>query len=168
MTSERSNESEAPSGESDKERVDRELIEFLNELRVVLPGVQVLFAFLLTLPFTSYYPDADGAVRLAYIIAFYSVAIAAVLMMTVSSLHRIRFRKGDKEAVLRSSSRLMLAGMAFLAVGMVAVVWMISEIMFEANQALANIIGGVALVFVVALWFGLPLSRRYRGLGTDE
>ena len=130
MSDERPHETGAPPGETEKMRVDRELIEFLNELRVVLPGVQVLFAFLLTLPFTSYWPEADPEVRVAYVIAFYSIALAAVLMMTVSSFHRLRFRQGDKERILRASNRLIMAGIACLAVGMVAVSWMISEILF--------------------------------------
>jgi hypothetical protein len=152
-------ETGAQPGESNKERVDRELIEFLNELRVVLPGVQVLFAFLLTLPFTSYYEHVDEGVRAAYIIAFYSIAVTAVLMMTVSSFHRLRFRKGDKERILRASNRLFLAGIVFLGVGMVAVVWMISEILF--TQRAANLIGVVAGTLVIALWFLLPLRRWY-------
>jgi hypothetical protein len=69
-------------GESDKERVDRELIEFLNEVRVVLPGVQVLFAFLLTLPFTGKFGSLDSGQLVAYQIAFYAIAIAAVLMIS--------------------------------------------------------------------------------------
>jgi hypothetical protein len=152
-------ETGAQPGESHKERVDRELIEFLNELRVVLPGVQVLFAFLLTLPFTSYYENVDHGVRFAYIVAFYSIALSAVMMMTVSSFHRLRFRKGDKERILRASNRLFLAGISFLGVGMVSVVWMISEILFK--QQVANVIGVAALSFVVVLWFVLPLRRRF-------
>lgn len=147
-------------GETHKQRVDRELIEFLNELRVVLPGVQVLFAFLLTLRFSSFYPDNDTGVRVAYIIAFYSVALAAVLMMTVPSLHRLRFRQGDKDAILKASNRLLLAGIVCLGVSMVSAVWMISELMFD--RMVANTIGIVAGVTVVLLWFILPLRRRFR------
>ncbi|HEY6566060.1 MAG TPA: DUF6328 family protein [Actinomycetota bacterium] len=165
MSDERPHESGAPPGETEKMRVDRELIEFLNELRVVLPGVQVLFAFLLTLPFTSYWPEADPEVRVAYVIAFYSIALAAVLMMTVSSFHRLRFRQGDKERILRASNRLIMAGIACLAVGMVAVSWMISEILFA--QGTANIIGVIAALLVIVLWFILPLRRRFMRYGND-
>ena len=92
--------------ESDKERVDRELIEFLNEVRVVLPGVQVLFAFLLTVPFTGAFAKIDGGERLAYIVAFFFTALAAVLMITPTPLHRLQFRQGDKEGFLRTSNQL--------------------------------------------------------------
>jgi Family of unknown function (DUF6328) len=154
-------ESPTPEHETDKERVDRELIEFLNEVRVVLPGVQVLFAFLLTVPFTGTFGEIDGQERAAYIIAFFSTAIAAVLMITPSSFHRLRFRKGDKEAILRMSSRLILAGIASLSVAMTAVVWLVSELLF--SQAIANAIGVVTAVVVVSLWFVLPLLRRFAG-----
>ena len=152
-------ETPTTSEETEKERVDRELIEFLNEVRVVLPGVQVLFAFLLTLPFTGKFRTIDGAERIAYIVAFFATAFASVLLITPSSFHRLRFRKGDKEEILRSSNRLVLAGIASLGVAVVAVVWLVAELLFTPGLA---IVIGVATAFIVAgLWFVLPLSRRF-------
>jgi len=145
--------------ETEKERVDRELIEFLNEVRVVLPGVQVLFAFLLTLPFTGTFSDIDGVERIAYNVAFFSTALSAVLMITPSSFHRLRFRKGDKEEILRTSNRLVLAGIVSLGVAMVAVVWLVAELVFTSS--IANVIGIAAALIVITLWFALPLSRRF-------
>ena len=145
--------------ETEKERVDRELIEFLNEVRVVLPGVQVLFAFLLTLPFTGEFGEIDGPERSAYAIAFFSTALAAILMITPSAFHRLRFRKGDKEEIIRTSSRLILAAIAFLGVAMVAVVWLVADILF--TNLVARVIGTVSAVIVVLLWFAMPLSRRF-------
>ena len=150
-------------GESPKERVDRELIEFLNEVRVVLPGVQVLFAFLLTLPFTGKFASLDPGQKTAYQIAFYSIAIAAVLMISPTALHRLRFRQGDKENILRTSNRMILLGLVALAIGMVATVWLVSELLFE--QGTANAIAAAALIMVIGLWFVLPLSRRFAGRG---
>ena len=153
---------ETPSSEheTDKERLDRELIEFLNEVRVVLPGVQVLFAFLLTLPFTGTFERITGYERFAYIVAFYFTAMAAVLMITPTSFHRLRFRKGDKEAILRVSNRLVLGGIACLGVAIVAVVWLVSELVFV--KAVANGIAAAAAAIVVLLWLVLPLQRRFR------
>jgi hypothetical protein len=145
--------------ETEKERVDRELIEFLNEVRVVLPGVQVLFAFLLTLPFTGTFKTIDGAERFAYIVAFFATAFSSVLLITPSSFHRLRFRKGDKEQILRSSNRLVLAGIASLGVAMVAVVWLVAELVF--TPGLAIVIGVASALVVIGLWFALPLSRRF-------
>jgi hypothetical protein len=145
-------------GESDKERVDRELIEFLNEVRVVLPGVELLFAFLLTLPFTGHFAKASKA---AYIVAFFAIAIAAVIMITPSAFHRIRFRRGDKEEILRMSSRLILVGIVFLGVGMVAAVWLVSGVLF--SDGLAAVIAVITAAVVVGLWFLMPLFRRFAG-----
>jgi len=91
--------------ETQKERRDRELIELLNELRVVLTGVQVLFAFLLTLPFTDRFRDLVPTQRLMFSVAFTATAMASVLLMAPTAYHRIRFRQRDKERMLRWSNR---------------------------------------------------------------
>jgi Flp pilus assembly protein TadB len=80
-------------------------------------------------------------------------------MITPSSFHRLRFRKGDKEEILRASNRLVLAGIVFLGVAMVAVVWLVAELVF--TPAIANVIGIVSAVIVIGLWFAFPLSRRF-------
>ena len=98
-----------------KEELDRELTELLNEIRVGLPGVSVLFAFLLTLPFAARFEPLLAAQKAAYYLAFFSSAIAMVCLVTPSAFHRIRWRQGDKEAILRTSNRLVLIGLAFLA-----------------------------------------------------
>ena len=147
----------------DPEDLDRELIELLNELRVALPGVQVLFAFLLTLPFTGKFGSLDSGQKMAYQIAFYAIAAAAVLMISPTALHRLRFRRGDKEYILRASNRMILFGLVALAVGMVSTVWLVSELLFE--QGTANAIAVVASFVVVGMWFVLPLSRRFAGRG---
>ena len=146
--------------ETEKERVDRELIEFLNEVRVVLPGVQVLFAFLLTVPFTGTFEKIDGGARIAYVVAFFFTALAAALMITPTPMHRLQFRTGDKEGFLRLSNRLILAGIACLAVAMVAVVWLVAQILFT-DGGTATMIGALAAGIVVALWFVLPLVSRF-------
>jgi hypothetical protein len=147
-------------GESHKERVDRELIELLNELRVVLPGVQVLFAFLLTVPFTGTFGDLDGVQRDAYLTAFFATAFATVCLMTPTTYHRLRFRKGDKEVMLHTSNRFALAGIAGLSVSIVAVVWLVSDLVI--SRTAANVIAIVTAILVVGAWFGIPLVRRLR------
>ncbi|MEX1264602.1 MAG: DUF6328 family protein [Actinomycetota bacterium] len=156
-----SDETPTPEHENEKERVDRELIEFLNEVRVVLPGVQVLFAFLLTVPFTgTFEKQVDGGERIAYIVAFFFTAFAAALMITPTPLHRLQFRQGDKEGFLRTSNRLVLAGIACLAIAMVAAVWLVAQILFTSG-GMATVIGAVAAGVVVLLWFVLPLVSRF-------
>lgn len=153
-------ETPTPEHETEKERVDRELIEFLNEVRVVLPGVQVLFAFLLTVPFTGTFEKIDGGPLTAYIVAFFATASSAVLMITPTPMHRLQFRTGDKEGFLRLSNRLVLAGIACLAVAMVAVVWLVAQILFT-DGGTATLIGALAAGIVVSLWFVLPLVSRF-------
>jgi hypothetical protein len=142
-----------------EERENRELIEFLTELRVVLPGVQVLFAFLLTLPFTGSFARIDGLQRVTYEVAFVASSLAVVLFVTPSAFHRIRFRKGDKEALLRISNRLVLAGLVCLGTAIVAAVGLVAELVMKGAAAL--IITACIGVAIVALWFALPVSRAF-------
>ena len=110
--------------ETQDERENRELIELLNEVRVVLPGVQVLFAFLLTLAFSSTFDKISDVEKFTYLVAFFSTAGASILLMTPTAFHRIRFRQGDKEALLRMATRFILAGMGLLS-SLVAGIWLV-------------------------------------------
>jgi hypothetical protein len=146
-------------------RASRELLELLTELRIVLPGVQVLFAFLLTVPLSGRFEQLNHYEEALYLFAFFSSAIAAVMLIAPTPYHRIRFRKGDKEALLRASNRLALIGLAFLAVAMCSVVGLVTAII--ANDATSLIAMAVAAVFVGGLWFGIPVSRMYRHRDRD-
>ncbi len=97
-------------GETNKQRVNRELIELLNELRVALPGVQVLFAFLLTVPFSSGFGKLTDGQRSWFFMTFMMTAAASAFLMVPPSYHRIRFRDGDKEQMLRTANRFAIAG----------------------------------------------------------
>jgi hypothetical protein len=146
--------------EDDGERLDRELIELLNELRVVLPGVQVLFAFLLTVPFQSGWPKVTDLQRDVFFVAFLLTAGATVTLLTPSSYHRLRWRAHDKEKLLRISNRLAIAGTAQLALAIVAATFLVTDVVIsnEAAAAVAAVIGGGC----AWLWFGLPLTRRMK------
>jgi hypothetical protein len=141
-----------------KEDLDRELIELLNELRVVLPGVQVLFAFLLAVPFANGWTRVTDLQRDVFFVAFLATAAASILLIAPSAYHRLRWREGDKEQMLQTSNRLAIAGTIFLAIGMTAAVFLISDILFKAWWAglTAALVGGAFAWF----WYGLPLSRR--------
>src|SRR5438309_6046704 len=97
--------------ESQKERRDRELIELLNELRVALPGVQVLFAFLLIVPFSNGFPRMTSLQRDVYFVAFLCALVSAVLLIAPSIHHRLRFRAQYKEQLLLRANRLTIVGM---------------------------------------------------------
>ena len=145
-------------GENKKERVDRELIELLNELRVALPGVQVLFAFLLTVPFAQRFEQVSDLQRAVYFVALLGTAVASILFITPTSYHRLSWRDPDKERMLFTANRLAIAGTVFLAVAMAAVVFLIADVMYGGWQASVTA-GGVAGL-LAWFWYGLPLSRR--------
>lgn len=147
--------------EDEKARLDRELIELLNELRVALPGVQVIFAFMLVVPFSQGFSQLSSVERWIYFAAFITSALAAALLIAPSSYHRLRFRQGDKEKMLRLGNRLLVGGLALVAVSMTLSVGLISEFVFGTAMALVAGLGiGAALAW---FWFGLPLSRRVQG-----
>jgi hypothetical protein len=142
------------------EDLDRELIELLNELRVALPGVQVLFAFLLAVPFANGWTRVTELQRDVFFVAFLATAVASILLIAPSSYHRMRWREGDKEQMLETSNRLAIGGTVFLAIGMTAAVFLISDILFKAWWAALTtaLIGGGFAWF----WYGLPLMRDVR------
>lgn len=147
-------------GEDRGEKLDRELIELLNGLRVVLPGVQVLFAFLLSVPFTQVFGDVTTDQRTAYFIAFMSTAAASILLIAPSSYHRLRWRQRDKEQLLRTSNSLAIAGIGFLGVAVVATVFLVTDVLF--GLLWTSITCGFVAGALVWFWYGLPLSRRVR------
>jgi hypothetical protein len=147
--------------EKDEEaRLDRELIELLNELRVALPGVQVLFAFLLTVPFTSRFARVNDLQQDAYLLALVATAVGSVLLMAPTAYHRLRFRERDKEAIIRTSNRLAIAGTVCVAVGMTASVFLVTDVLFK--KAVTGIVTGIVAGCFVWFWYGLPLLRAAR------
>jgi hypothetical protein len=142
--------------ESQKERRDRELLELLNELRVALPGIQVLFAFLLTMPFTQRFESVTSPQRTVYFVAFVCTAISSVLLIAPTVLHRLRFREADKEKLLWTSNRLAIVGTFLLAVAIAAVVFVITDVLY--GGPLSNIVSTLVAILVVAVWYLLPLK----------
>jgi Family of unknown function (DUF6328) len=147
-------------GESEKQRHDRELIELLNELRVALPGVQVLFAFLLAVPFANGWKRTDAFQRDVFYVAFVAAALSSALLIAPSAFHRLRFRVEDKGKIVLISNKLALAGLLFLAVSIVAVVLLVADFVFGDAVAIASTVS-IAVVFAV-LWYGLALGSALR------
>lgn len=145
------------SRETSKERVDRELIELLNELRVALPGIQVLFAFLLILPFQSGFAERSDLERGLYFLAFLATATGSILLIAPTTYHRIRFRAPDKEHMLRTFNKLLLTGTALLGVAISAVTFLVTDVVF--GPAIGLIAAAVAAALIVCLWFALPVRR---------
>jgi hypothetical protein len=143
-----------PNGQ-ESSRLDRELLELLNELRVVLPGVQALFAFLLIVPFNDRFAGVTGRERTVYVVALLAAAVACVLFTTAPAFHRLRFRRHDKAQLLRVGNRCAIAGMVALAVSMVAAVFLVTEVLLGAGVAL-GLTAAIAVPMVLLWWF-LPL-----------
>jgi Family of unknown function (DUF6328) len=145
-------------GEDPKERVDRELIELLNGLRVALPGVQVLFAFLLVLPFQSGWAEITDVERHVYFAALSSSAIASALLIAPSVYHRLNFRRRNKERMLYDSTRMAIAGSAFVAVGIACAVFLVANVVYGTTVAVVATL--ITIVLYAGLWGALPLLRR--------
>jgi len=145
--------------ESEEERRNRELIELLNELRVALPGVQVLFAFLLAVPFANGFPKLGKLDRDIFFVAFITTALSTVCLIAPSSYHRLRWREHDKERLLVISNGLTIVGLLLLAVAITSTVFVITDFLFHRAWATA-FTAIVALSFLV-LWYALPLRAAY-------
>jgi hypothetical protein len=145
-------------GEEPKDRVNRELIELLNELRVALPGVQVLFAFLLILPFQQRFSQLSEVDRMLYVSALLASAAAAALLIAPSVYHRLNFRRQNKEQILLDSNALLILGSAFTALGIACSIYLVVDLVFGTSVAVAATVGTLALY--AALWAVLPLLRR--------
>ncbi len=137
-------------------RLDRELIELLNELRVVLPGVQALFAFLLIVPFNDRFASVNGTERGVYMVALLASAVACVLFITPPAFHRLRFRRRDKAQLLRIGNRCAISGLGALAVAMLASVFLITELLFTAAVGIA--LTALIAVPMAVLWWVLPIA----------
>jgi hypothetical protein len=144
--------------ESQQELRDRQMIELLNELRVALPGVQILFAFLLTVPFSRGFPMVTGFQRDVYFVTLILTALSTVCLIAPSAAHRLRFHKSDRAWIIESSNKLAILGLALLGAAIVGAVLLITDILYKG--ATVWIVSGVLAIIVLGLWFVRPLARR--------
>jgi hypothetical protein len=144
--------------ETEKDRINRELIELLNELRVALPGVQVLFAFLLILPFQQRFADTSTEDKAIYTVALLLSALGAALLIAPSAYHRLNFRRDIKEGMLFDANRLIVAGLLCTAVGVACSVYLVVDVVYGGTAAVLAIVG--TMIVYGVLWLALPLARR--------
>jgi Flp pilus assembly protein TadB len=147
--------------ESKDEQLDRELIELLNELRVALPGVQMLFGFLLALPFSVGFEQTSAADRRVYFTSFVAAAAASVFLIVPSADHRLMWRQREKEHLLRAANAMAIAGLACLAIAVTAAVYVVTSALYSSTAAAAT--AAVVAAATVVCWYGLPLVRRLQG-----
>jgi len=135
-------------------------MELLQELRVALPGVQVLFGFLLVVPFSARWGEVTSFQQDLYFACLLCSAAATAFLIAPSAIHRLDFGRGDKPVIVRISNVLAVVGLTFLALAVVGVVLLITDVLYGSSAAVAYTVG-VAAVFVV-LWFAIPLYLRLR------
>jgi hypothetical protein len=150
---------------SGDDRFDRELILFLNELRVALPGVQILFGFLLSVPFSARFEQTTVLQRQVYFVGFIFCAAASVLLIAPSVYHRLHWRKqvARRAEMLTAFNRLAVAGGICLAVAMTCVIFVIAD--FLVGGPVAVLLSALSAVGFAWFWFGLPAARRARERG---
>lgn len=147
-------------GETSDQRDDRHLAELLMELRIALPGAQVLFGFLLTVPFTQRFLALSAFQKRVYFVTLVATALTTALFVAPSANHRLLFQKRDKAYIVRVSNRLAIAGIALMALSMCGTLLLISDFVFGGGAAvITTSLGGLAFAW---FWFVVPLIRRAR------
>jgi hypothetical protein len=153
-------------GESRKERLNRELMELLQELRVVIPGVQVLLAFLLTAPFQQRFAQLPGSMRNAFFASIACATLATAFLIAPSAHHRLWWRAGEKERLVRIGNQMAIVGTVFLAAAIVLALYVITDVLFTTNLALLTAVG--ALVVFAGLWYVVPMLARSSSSSEEE
>jgi cobalamin synthase len=148
----------------EEDKRDRQMIELLNELRVALPGVQLLFGFLLTVPFSQRFADTTSFQRNVFYVTLISAACSTICFIAPSAVHRLRFHQNERAYVIESANKLLIAGLAFLAVAIICAVLLITDVLYDGPRVVVYV-GAVALLLVF-LWFVRPLYRHSRGLSS--
>jgi hypothetical protein len=142
------------------EKLDRELAELHQELRVALPGVEVLFGFQLGLPFTQRFNSITSLQEVVYLSSFLATAVAIALLIAPVAFHRLRWRQYDKDKLLRLGNRMLVTGLVFLAGSFAGMVFVVTDMIL--GRSYSAVMSGTLLLLFAWLWFALPLSRRLR------
>jgi len=148
----------AREGETERDRLNRNLEQLMTELRVAMPGVQILFGFLLSVPFTSRFDDTTPFQRDVYLVSLVAAGVATAFLIAPTAYHRMTFRRGQKRHLVFTANRWTIVGLAALAVAMDAAVLLVADFLFDAWVAvvLTTALGSL----YVGLWFVFPLVRR--------
>jgi hypothetical protein len=139
------------------ERCDRNLVELLQEVRVVQTGVQVLFAFLLTAPLAARFPELSRFQRYDYFVTLLAAGAAAILLIAPTAYHRILFRRGDKEHLVQVANRFTLLGLALVGISMIGALLLVTDLMFDGAVVFVTL--GLATLGCAVCWCLLPLLR---------
>lgn len=146
--------------ETELERLDRNTSELVQEMRVAAVGIQVLFAFLLVVPFQTGWKKVTGFERYDYFVTLLCIAIATALLIAPSVHHRLLFRQHEKPFIVEVGNRMVIFAAAFMTLGFTGILVLISHFVFSGVTA--GVVGGLTAIVIGVLWFGVPLSRRRR------
>jgi cation transport ATPase len=146
--------------EEEQERLNRQMTELLNELRVAMPGVQVLFGFLLAVPFQQRFQDVNDFQRDVYFVTLLASATATAFLIAPSAYHRIAFQTGDKPKIIRVGTVQFVCGLVALAIAMNGAVLLVTDVLFQATTVVVTLI--ITGSLFAWLWFGIGLWRRMR------
>jgi Family of unknown function (DUF6328) len=141
----------------EQEKQDRQMIELLNELRIALPGVQILFGFLLTVPFAQGFKKVNGFEKGLFYATLLCTAASTICLIAPSATHRLRFHKGDRAYVIETAHTYTIAGLAFLALAIVGALVMITDVLY--NGAVVFVFPVLIALLLGAIWFARPLLR---------
>lgn len=150
----------AESEEQLKARLERELNELLQELRSLIPGAEVLFGFLLAISFTREFQDLGNPERYVYYATLLATGVALVLYLAPAAHHRLRFREGDKDYLMRKANREVIAGTVASSLALTGVVFLVSERVFGATEAV--IASLCFFAFAAWRWWSLAVLRTLR------
>jgi amino acid permease len=145
-------------GETEKQRWDRNFADLLQELRVAQTGVQILFAFLLTLPFSARFTETTQFQRDVYIVALLGAAFATAMIISPVAFHRALFRQGRKPELVRYAHKMATGGLAFTLISMVSSILLIADFLF--NLGVAIVLTAIGGAWFLTFWAALPFSRR--------
>ena len=150
--------------ERGQDRTDRQMAELLQELRIALPGVQILFAFLLTVPFAQGFTRVTGFQRDLFFVVLLTTAASTACFIAPTATHRLRFHQRDRAYVVESSNRLLIWGLVFLALAIVGAVSLITDYMFGLDGHWFWPL--LVALLILGLWFVRPLERHVRGVSS--
>jgi hypothetical protein len=140
-----------------EEKQDRQMLELLNELRVALPGVQILFGFLLTVPFAQGFERVTTTQRTLFYATLLATATSTICLIAPSAIHRLRFHKHDRVFIIESANRFVIAGLIFLAMAIVLAIAMVTDFLYDGWITWAAPTAIALALFVI--WFLRPLLR---------
>lgn len=146
-----------PDDRTEHEIRDRQMIELLNELRVALPGVQILFAFLLTVPFAAGYDRITAFQKDVYYWTLISTALSTACLIAPTAAHRLRFHQRDRTWVIETANKLAIGGLAFLAAAIFGAVLLITDVLYDGVRVW--VYSGLLGLVVFVLWFVRPALR---------